>query len=56
MIGDEGRLGEVLEEIAEWDLAKRRRYISQIETANGTTAAEQLRKGLKWMWEAKNRG
>lgn len=55
MIGDEGRLGEVIEEIAEWPLEKRRRYIQQIESASGKEAANQIRAELKRIWEQRDR-
>lgn len=50
MIHDPQRLREVLEEIAEWPLDKRRRYIDQIGRANGEAAAEQIKAGLKRLW------
>jgi hypothetical protein len=46
-------LTEVLAEIAEWPLDLRRRYISDIETVFGKAAGDQLREGLKRIWEEK---
>ncbi|HEX7911747.1 MAG TPA: hypothetical protein VF534_27150 [Paraburkholderia sp.] len=50
MIHNETRLREVLEEIAGWDLAKRRAYIADMGKAFGPEAAEQIKQGLKELW------
>ena len=54
MIGDEGRLAEVIDEIAGWDLGKRRTYIRQIESANGTAARNQIKDELKAIWNVRD--
>ena len=53
MIHDAARLNEVLEEIADWPLEKRRELIRQIGEAQSEAAANQIREGLKRLWEAK---
>lgn len=51
MITDAVRLREVIEEIARWSLQARRSYIGEIQKAFGEAAAEQLKDGLRQMWE-----
>jgi hypothetical protein len=51
MIGDEGRLEEVIDEISEWPLARRRRYIAEMESAFGKAASEQIKAALQAAWD-----
>jgi hypothetical protein len=51
MIYDAGRLREVLEEIAGWTLEQRREYLAEIGKVFGPEAEQQLKDGLKQMWE-----
>jgi len=51
MIYDAARLAEVLEEIASWTLDQRRGYLADIGKAFGAEAEQQLKDGLKQMWE-----
>lgn len=53
MIHDRRRLDEVLHEIADWPLEKRRELIRQIGAGQGEPEANQIREGLKRIWEAK---
>jgi hypothetical protein len=55
MIHNPTRLAEVLTEIADWPLDRRRAYISEIEAAFGIEAAEQIRKGLAALWETRGK-
>ena len=48
------QLSEVLAEIAEWPLEDRRAYIANLAMTN-TQEAEQVKDGLKKLWEAKNK-
>jgi hypothetical protein len=50
MIGDERRLAEVIDEISEWPLDRRRRYIASIGQAFGEAAAQQIRDALTANW------
>lgn len=51
MIADQQRLLEVIEEIAEWPLDRRRRYIFDIGQAFGEAASEQIKTALTAAWE-----
>lgn len=55
MIHDPQRLREVIDEISEWPLDRRRRYIASIGQAFGEAAAQQIRDGLKALWEKRKR-
>jgi hypothetical protein len=48
------QLSEVLDEIAGWPLADRRAYIANLAMTNAEEA-EQVKDGLKRLWEAKNK-
>lgn len=50
MIYSRRRLREVLEEISEWDLPKRREYIADLGKAFGEESAQQIRDGLTNLW------
>jgi hypothetical protein len=45
----------VIDEISEWPLDRRRQYIASIGQAFGETAAQQIRDGLKALWENRKR-
>lgn len=53
MIHDKEQLASVIEEIADWDLQKRRDYLANIETAYGPESAQQLKDGLIARWKEK---
>ncbi|WP_445376118.1 DUF7696 family protein [Paraburkholderia phenoliruptrix] len=55
MINDPQRLREVIEEISEWPLDRRRRYIASIGQAFGEAAAQQIRDGLTRLWAERNK-
>jgi hypothetical protein len=55
MIRDPVRLQEVIGEISEWPLDRRRQYIASIGQAFGEAAAQQIRDGLKALWENRKR-
>lgn len=50
MIHDPQRLREVIDEISEWALDRRRRYIASIGQAFGEAAAQQIRDALTAKW------
>jgi hypothetical protein len=50
MIYSRRRLREVLEEIAEWSLERRRQFIADIEKAFDAKSAQQLKDGLVELW------
>lgn len=50
MIADPARLREVLEEISDWPLERRRAYIEEIEAAFGQEAASQIKEALQALW------
>jgi RNase P protein component len=47
------RLREVLDEISEWNLDRRRQYIADIEKEFGSKSAQQLKDGLTELWKRK---
>jgi hypothetical protein len=49
------RLHEVIDEISEWPLDRRRQYIASIGQAFGEAEAQQIRDGLKALWEKRKR-
>lgn len=53
MIYSRRRLREVLEEISEWSLERRRQYLADIEKAFDAKSAQQLKDGLMEMWKRK---
>lgn len=55
MIGDEGRLAEVIEEIAGWTLQQRRAYLANMRKAFGEAAESQLKDGLTGYWKERGR-
>ena len=48
------QLQSVLEEISEWSLQDRRAYIANLAMLN-SEEAEQVKDGLKKIWEAKSK-
>ena len=56
MIHDPQRLREVIEEISEWPTKQHRiDYIRDLGKAFGPAAAQQIRDGLKALWENRKR-
>jgi len=55
MINDPQRLTELVEEVSEKPLEWRRQYLKDMETAFGEAAAQQIRDGLKALWENRKR-
>lgn len=53
LIHDAVQFASVIGEISEWDLQKRRAYISEMEIAFGLAAAQQLKDGLTELWKNK---
>lgn len=53
MIHDRKRLLEVIEEIVDWTVDRRRTLIAEIGAAFGEQAAEQIRTGLTEFWSAR---
>lgn len=51
MIHDPIRLQEVIDEIVDWTIEKRRAYIASIEKAFGPAASEQIKQGLTALWQ-----
>lgn len=51
MIHDPARLQEVIDEISEWPLDRRRRYIAEMESAFGKAASEQIKAALQAAWD-----
>jgi hypothetical protein len=51
MIHDPARLREVIEEIAEWTLQQRRKYLADMRKAFGEPAERQLKDGLTGYWK-----
>jgi len=47
------RLREVLDEISEWSLERRRQFITDIEKAFDAKSAQQLKDGLIDLWKRK---
>lgn len=50
MIRDPIRLQEVIDEIIDWTLGKRREYLAALEQAYGPEAAEQIKTALTARW------
>lgn len=50
MIRDPKRLQEVIEEITEWTLQRRREYLADVRKAFGEAAERQLKDGLTGFW------
>lgn len=55
MIADADKLRELVEELAELSLEARRKYLADVESANGKESADQIRAGLKRIWEQRDR-
>lgn len=53
MIRDPIRLQEVVDEITDWTLGKRREYLAALEQAYGPAAAQQIRDALTARWQTK---
>lgn len=51
MIRDPIRLQEVIDEIVDWTLGKRREYLAALEQAYGQEAADQIRTALTERWK-----
>lgn len=48
--GGPTKLQELVEELAELSLEARRKYLAEIERADGAAAAEQIKAVLKRLW------
>jgi hypothetical protein len=55
IIEDEKRLRELLEEVAEWPLQKRRDYLEAMQKWFGPEAAQQIKDGLTKLWQERKR-
>jgi len=51
MIADPTRLREVVDEIANWTVAQRRQYLTDLGAAFGKAAVDQLKDALREKWE-----
>ncbi|WP_188130766.1 hypothetical protein [Paraburkholderia panacisoli] len=51
MIADPKRLHEVLEEIADWTIDRRREYLADMRKVFGEAAERQLKDGLTGYWK-----
>lgn len=51
MIHDPQRLQEVVEEVSEWPLEKRRDFLENIDAAFGRQSVDQLKDALRANWD-----